>query len=390
MPRVDLVAAALLASLTLGCETAPRASTHDATSTPPLSADVDHESPTGGVVTHADGFRIAHDDWAHLGYQWDWTSKPFISARGHLTMFETAGDLVIAQESGSNISVLETRSGRMLWTSQLGSRFTKYVGSVRDGDVILTSSAAELLELGATSGNLVAKSRFKFLVSSPPVLVGNIVIYASDSGKLLAHNRDTGVIAWAYGLDGPINVQPVLVGNRIVSAVSSGGDVIFLDPFTGASVGRARISGGVASRPVADTDRLYIASLDQSIYAYDALGGDLAWRVRTEFPIRSQPTLHESVLYISLEGHGLTAFDTIDGSLIWRNNKIGGTVIGVRDGELVVWDGSDLALVDIDRGDVIRRHRFPGAVMLKTDAFVDGSIYVVGRSGVIVRFVPRS
>ncbi len=391
MLRADLLAATLATSLVLGCESTPNAGASGGGSSAPVGTlSSNPESPTGGVVTDADGFRIVHDDWAHLGYQWDWSSKPFISPRGRVTDLTPAGDLLIAQESGSSLSVLESRSGRMLWTSQLGSRFTKFVGSVRDNDLILTSSAAELFELGATSGNLVAKSPFKFLVDTTPVLVGNFAIYASGSGKLMAHNRDAGVFAWAYALDGPIVAPPVLIGDEILGAVSGGGDVIFLNPYSGASVGRAKISGGVSSTPVTDTDRMYVGSLDQSVYAFDAVGGAIAWRVRTEYPVTAQPALHDGALYVTLEAHGLTAFDTIDGSLLWRNDKVRGEVIGLRDGELVVWDGNDLALVDPERGDVIRRHSFPGAVMLKTDAFVDGAIYIVGRSGVIVRFVPRS
>ncbi len=391
MLRADLLAATLAASLVLGCESTPNAGASGGSASPSVGAlSSDPESPTGGVVTDAEGFRIAHDDWARLGYRWDWSSKPFISPRGTLNDFTPLGNLLVAQESGSNVSVLESRSGRLLWSSQLGSRFTKFVGSARDNDIILTSTTSELFELGATSGNLVAKSRFKFLVDTAPVLVGNIAVYGSGSGKLLAHNRDTGVIAWAYALSGPIETPPVLVGDEIVAALSRGGDVIFLNPFTGASVGRAKIAGGATSAPVADTDRLYVASLDQSVYAFDALGGALAWRVRTEYPITAQPALHDGALYVTLQAHGLTAFDTIDGSLLWRNDDIRGEVIGIRDGELLVADGTRLALVDPEQGDVIRRHDFPGAASITTDTFVDGAVYVVGRSGVIVRFVPRS
>jgi len=392
MLRADLFVAAATLSLALGCESTPStgSSASGGATANVLGSTPSQESPTGGVVTVADGFQIVHDDWAHLGYQWDWSSRPFISPRGTLDAFTPLGDLLIARESGSSVTVMESRSGRVLWTTQLGSRFTKFVGSVRDNDLILTSTASESIELGATSGNIVAKSRFRFLVDSPPVLFGSLAIYASESGKLLAHNRDAGVGAWAYALSGPIESPPVMIGDSIVSAVSRGGDVIFLDPITGSSVGRAKISGGVTASPVADTDRLYIASHDQSIYAFDALGGELAWRVRTEYPILSQPTIHDGILYLSLRGHGLSAFDTIDGSLLWRTDEINGTVIGVRNGELVVSDGAALALVDTARGDIIRRHDFPGAVSVTTDTFVDGAIYVVGRSGIIVRFVPRS
>ncbi|MEZ6242285.1 MAG: PQQ-binding-like beta-propeller repeat protein [Phycisphaerales bacterium] len=396
MPNVRssvVLSAGLAVAAFLGACAASSSTSRSSTSTTGAvrtqTQTIDPNSPTGGAVTEAHGFRISHDDWYRLGYRWDWSSLPFLMRGGHVTDLEPAGDRLLVQESGSFISVLESGSGRLVWNSQMGTRYTKFVGLQRDGDVILSSSASELFELGLETGNLLSRSSLDFLVNTSPALVGNFAIFGASNGKLLAHNRSIGLIAWAYALGGPIDTPPVLVNASTLAVVSQAGDVIFLDPLSGSSTGRAKIAGGVAYAPPTDGERLYVPSLDQSVYAYDAADASLAWRVRTEYPITKPSALYHDMLLVPLRGDGLTALDTRDGTLIWRNDELTGWVVAVHKGELIVWDGATLAAVDADRGDVIFRAQVPGASMVVPDAFEDGALYVVSRSGGIIRFRPR-
>ncbi len=393
MPNVRssaILAAGALGVICLGaCSSTPRDTSTTTTTAPTPTRAGDPDSPTGGAVTNAYGFRIDHDNWYRLGYRWDWSSMPFLTRRGHVTRLQPADNRLLIQESGSFVSVLESDSGRLVWNSQMGTSRTKFVGLQRDGDVVLSSSASELSELGLETGNLLSRSTFDFLVNTPPTLVGNFAIYGSDSGKLLAHNRDIGLIAWAYALNGPIKARPVLVNPGTLAAVSQGGDVIFLDPLSGSSSGRARIDGGVAHPPPTDGERLFVPSLDQSVYAYDAYDASLAWRVRTEYPITQPAVVYDAMLVVPLRAHGLTALSTDDGTLVWRNAELTGHVVAVRDGELIVWDGETIAAVDAQRGDVIFRADVPGAQMIVPDSLEDGALYLVSRSGGVIKFRPR-
>ncbi len=381
-----LAAAGLLAACSTSSSSSSRTTTTSAPAAPTRVGDPD--SPTGGAVTDAYGFRIEHDDWYRLGYRWDWSARPYISRRGAITTLVPADDRILVQESASHISVLEDDSGRLVWSSQMGSEHTKFVGLVRDGDMILSSSASELFELGLETGNLLARSRFDFLVDTPPTLVGSFAISGAANGKVLAHNRDIGLIGWAYGLSGPITTPPTHIYGSLIAAVSQRGDVLFLDAVSGSSIGRAKIDGGVAHQAPTDGQRLFVPSLDQSVYAFDS-DATLAWRVRTEYPITKPAALHDGALLVPLRAHGLTALSTDDGSLLWRNDELTGYVVASRDGELIVWDGDSLAAVDAERGDVIFRAQVPGAEMLVAGEFEDGSLYLVTRAGGIIKFNPR-
>jgi hypothetical protein len=58
-------------------------------------------------------------------------------------------------------------------------------------------------------------------------------------------------------------------------------------------------------------------------------------------------------------------------------------------GRLLAWDGTTAALIDPARGDIIDKAKLEGAAQLKTDAFDNGKLYVVSKSGVMARFLPQ-
>ena len=177
---------------------------------------------------------------------------------------------------------------------------------------------------------------------------------------------------------------------RNVAFVSQVGEVVFLDVLTGRAKGRDRISGGLANDPITDGYRLFIASEDQSVYAYDAATSERLWRHRTSRPLRTQPVYWDNVIYYSSAADGLVALNGDDGTPLWTLPELGNAwVVAMRDGLIVAWDGRVASTVDPEYGDVISRVELPGVRGLRTDRFVDGNLYAVAGPGKILRFSPR-
>src|SRR5262249_6193051 len=118
--------------------------------------------------------------------------------------------------------------------------------------------------------------------------------------------------------------------------------------------------------------------------------GDVAWRVRCDQPLTRQPSTDGQTVWCQLGTEGLSAVDATSGKVLWSNRVVEGTVIGIRGGNLVVWNGSVALLLDKERGDIIRSFVIPQTSMIQTDKFEDGNLYAVSDQGVVVRFVPRS
>jgi outer membrane protein assembly factor BamB len=96
-------------------------------------------------------------------------------------------------------------------------------------------------------------------------------------------------------------------------------------------------------------------------------------------------------VYQAVPDDGMLAFDAKDGSVVWTARGVTGSVIGVRGGRLVVWNGAELLLLDAARGEVVDRLDMSGIAIVKTDAFVDGNLYTVAdRGGRVEKFSPRN
>lgn len=345
---------------------------------------------------------INDEDYARLGYRRDWRAPTYISSRGRLAAIHVEPDLIVTRESGSTVTTMRPDSGRQIWSNELAGPLTRFVGFERFTDErverqngervrvrrerVVVCSESEAFVLDNNTGSLVGRDRYEQVVNTAPVRFGELLIFGNPRGELFAHVLGRGVKLWGYRLSGAIEANLVQMGG-VVGAVSQAGDVLFVDASTGRSVGRASIFGGLETNPVTDGRYMFIAGMDQSVWAFRP-DGSLVWRHRTPHPLRVQPEVHDGVLYCELEERGLVAFDTGTGEVLWENEDITGTVLGVRDGRLLVWNGREAFTVGVQSGSIHERAQLPGVRFLKVDEFVDGNLYAASADGQVARFVP--
>jgi len=283
-----------------------------------------------------------------------------------------------------------------LGVRQLEFGFIPTTGGEPLGNTLLVPTTTELFQLELASGNIENRTGFSAAVSSGGVSVENLLVLGSATGELFAHvttinpQSGDGVKAWGYRINGSIRQTPLLLDGGVVGAVSAGGEVLFVDVNTGDARGRFQMSGGVESPPVADASRMYVASLDRSIYAFDVDGAVEAWRFRTQRPIRATPTLYNRVLYITLEDQDFTAIDATNGRKLWSAAGVTGQVIAVRSGNLLVWNGTKMTVLDPRRGTVIDELTIRGVDSITTDELVEGGLIVTTSNGTLLRFAPRT
>lgn len=395
----------LLALLPLlgACSTQP--SQGDA---PPRSRSAESAAGPLGVVTVSEGVRIVHDEWARIGYRWEWSTTPLAAGRGRVDFIDILDDVVAVQSDDAWTALIQASTGVRLWQVRNASRLTQFFANLRIGDVLLSCGRPELFLMELGSGNLIARQPVSVVITTRPVIYGGLAVFGTPTGEVLCHRFgrptgeplpppfDSGNKEWGYGLDGAITANPVLLG-RAAGLVTQAGEVFFVDIPTGSGIGRARISGGMATHPVTDGQRMFVASLDQSIYAFEPGSSTWLWRERTAAPLTIQPTLHEGVLYCAVPGEGLVAFSVSDSDLIagrfgqrrWIAPGLLGTVVTVRTRDLVLWDGSNAVVVDRATGDVITRARLPRFTRLVASSTSGGDLYAIADNGLLAKFSPR-
>lgn len=355
----------------------------------------------GGHATHgapervgsrADSFKPGVEPWAKLGYRWDWSGFPAVAKGGSIRFFDVQGDALVAQDSTGVVTLMEPANGRVRWSAEVANPLTRFVGLNRlttdRSDVVIVSSESEVFQLNAQTGNLVSRQSYEKVVNTRPVLVGQLAIYGTSRGEVLAHHLGTGFKAWGFGTAGSIDTTPLMVGG-LVAAVSSNGEYTFLEPSRGGLIGRGAMYAGIAGDAAASEDLLIAASTDQSLWGLSPSGRSV-WRVRTSAPLRTSPVVHGGVVYVSLPDRGFSAFDAATGAERWACKGVSGRLIGIRGGRLLVWDGREAVTLDPARGSVIERATLEGVQGLVADKMEDGVLYVITTSGVVAKFLPRA
>lgn len=330
---------------------------------------------------------VAYDAWAKIGYRLDWQAFASVPRGNRVIQFEVAPDVLVIQENGSRVTLLEKSDGSMRWTNELANRLTKYVGADVVGDRVLVSSDSELTGLDIATGNVVLRQRFQRVVNTPPAIFGGIAVYGSASGEVMGHLLSAGAKLWGFQTPGAIEHGAVNV-NGIAGIVSQSGDVLFMDPQSGVLYGRQRMFKGIENEPVAGDGAMFVAGLDQSIYAFEP-SGRVRWRYRTEFALTSQPTFHDGAVYCEIPTMGLVSLDAGSGARRWASPDAHGTVVAQRNGMLVVFGGRQVMLVDPVDGTIVASEAIPDVAMLVPEEFSDGAIYAVSGSGTVSRLIPR-
>jgi len=353
-------------------------------------------STTAARSTGAAQQILALDDerFASLGFRRDWTGFPLVSGGGRISEVYVDPNNVLVLESGSTVSYLDPDSGQLRWNNELASPLTKFLSLlpyVYNGvEVVMVSSESDLYVLNRDTGDLMDRQRLSPVCSSGPVLLGNMAIYGTASGQIMGHAINPGTRAWGHDLTGPIETGPTYV-DGVIAGVADSGQIAFLNPTDGGLYSRTGIFAGTSTEPINARGFLVVASLDQSVYAFEPRTGRMMWRYRTAAPLRVQPTPHADRVYVEITGKGLTALNRATGAVLWESPEVSGTVIGVGRDRLIVWDdGMRVAfLVSPSSGVVHDRVELPGVGGLWTDRFEDGNLYAYGPTGGVAKFVPR-
>ncbi len=376
--RSAVAASAALAILISGCAT---------------SANPKPASPQ----QRADATPSQADLWAKLGYRLDWRGFPTMLPGEHVTTLEICGDVLAIQESAGVVSCIETRSGTTRWSDQVSNRLTKFVGMIRDNNTLLVSSESEVFFYDIATGNLKTKQHLAQVVNTKPVKVNDMLIYGCANGQILGHLTINGFRAWGSGLTGSIETDPILVSGASghVALCSTTGQIVVFDGQTGLSQGRNKIFGGAGADMTCSDVSFFVASSDQSLYAFNAETAAQIWRKRTEAPLKHAPVYNDGKVYCDMgpadaKGMGgLTCFEPGSGKVVWSNPKVSGSLIAVRNKRLVCYDGTTCCTLDAASGAINESVKLANISIIKPDTFTDGHLYAISPNGIVSKLSPK-
>jgi hypothetical protein len=156
---------------------------------------------------------------------------------------------------------------------------------------------------------------FTLANSAQPIVLSNRVFIASLEGMAYAVNVHDGSTIWQSPLPGGTSVTAAGTGDVVVFVTLSG-DAHGLDARTGARRWIVATRKSITSAPCLAGAMVYVASQDASVYAIEALTGQLRWRSpRLNAPIQGGLAADADTIYVGAEDMTAYALRRQDGSI---------------------------------------------------------------------------
>ncbi len=195
---------------------------------------------------------------------------------------------------------------------------------------------------------------------------------------------------WAVPTGGVIYSDPA-VANGLVYVGSMDDKLYAFDATTGQQKWAAPTGGSISTSPAVVDGVVYINSGDDKLYAFDAMTGQQKWFVTTSASLApypsSSPTVVNRVVYIGSRGGKIYAFDAMTGQQKWVVATGGRTSsVTVADGEVYV--GSDdykLYAFDATTGQQ-KWFVVIGSQISFLTAVVNGVVYIGSLAGKVYAF----
>jgi eukaryotic-like serine/threonine-protein kinase len=190
-------------------------------------------------------------------------------------------------------------------------------------------------------------------------------VYLAAGTQVYALDLKTGSENWRYpAKPNPkgFYANPVLTPDGQLLVPSYDKILYSLDPKTGSLKWSSESLGNhLVGSPYVTNDMIYQPSADGYIYAFD-MSGKLIWKKETEGPLWAQPTSSPDCgcIYVASMDHTVYSYNASSGALIWQSPELGGSLVGTpavsTDGILYVGTfGNELIALDATNGSILWR-----------------------------------
>ncbi len=333
-----------------------------------------------------------------LGYRIEFQTQTFPDDDSGIRMMSVQDDSVFVLDGHNFLTRLRRDNGTPLWRIPVGSRVDRINGItyVPALEQVLLTSGGNLFVLDDSTGSIIDKQRLGQIASTAPTVLGPFLVYGTRNGQVVWHSYEVGHTWRGYEIAPSVQIAPRIVGNQIV-AIGSNGRVIVLHAPSAAAMWDKRLLNRVTAEPATGHGLVYIAGLDQYLWAIDIATGRTNWKYLADMPLECGPVLIENSVFQHIPNEGLVCFearpvDAPGGQVTWSAPDVRGNVIGQKGQRLLVWDADrrQLTVMDAARGAVISTLDMPRVEHLQVSRPVDGDLFATGDDGRVIRLVPRT
>ena len=304
---------------------------------------------------------------------------PIDGVREEVLRMTVVGTQVHLQTSASRIHVLDSETGKVLWSAQMGPPIPGQFSSAINSHSVFAINSSTLYRLNREDGAQLWSVRLPQVPSAAPAADEERVVASTRDGRIYVYNINTKEVAWYYQTNALIAMPALFVDEKIACA-SKDGKLYVFQPGSRNPVVRFTTDKPV-SAPLAGWGRVVmVPSEDYYVYAVDVRTGDTKWQYSTGSAIRRAITVINNDVFVTPEDSGMHVLDAENGTnRKWWHPRAtefvaasrGRIYAGDKHGQLLILDrgnGRQLSVWDTHRFDFRVHNESTDRVFLVTKA----------------------
>lgn len=200
---------------------------------------------------------------------------------------------------------------------------SSWPGVVTDGKTAYIASAAHVYAVSLEDGSEVwrfpEKADAKKSFFAAPVLTpdGQLIVGGYDH-ILYSLNPQDGQVNWQFEAARDRWIGSVLVANDLIYAPNADYNLYVLN-LKGVFQWKFEARQALWAAPVTDGQRIYLSSLDHTLYALEPHASKIIWKKSLDGAILNPPVLGgDGLLYVSTFSGDIFALDTANGGQHWK------------------------------------------------------------------------
>jgi outer membrane protein assembly factor BamB len=289
------------------------------------------------------------------------------------------GDVVYLAGTGGVVRAVDATSGRTIWQKQLSAELS--AGASSDGSrVVVGGINGEVIALDAKDGETLWSVAVSSEVLATPTLAQDRVIVRSNDGLVHALSLSDGKTLWKVDRDVPLltlrgAAQPIVDGEFVYIAMDTG-KVLALKLADGAIRWEQAVSvsnGRNELQRISDIDGGIALNGDLFVSGYN--GQTAAVNLQTGEPIWSYSagsvvglSLADRAVILTDSASNVIALDRRSGAELWKQTKLLNRQLSaprVLNGNVLVADFEGYVhAINLETGDIVGRTKLSGAVIM--------------------------
>ncbi|MHC4293238.1 MAG: outer membrane protein assembly factor BamB family protein [Planctomycetota bacterium] len=286
-----------------------------------------------------------------------------------------AGDYFYSFTNDNYIVSLNKDDGSFIFGRSYAPTGFPVLGFELYGEELFSIIGNQLVEIRAASGIEISQTRLQFGVSCPAVRNYINFYIAGVDRRVHVLTADKKIEKFKAAADDDSIITSIVTAEDMVIFGSETGKIVAMNYDEPKLLWQFKARSGIAGSLVLDDLTLFAASRDTNVYMIDATKGQLIWKFQTEAILDKNPTVTKNAVYQYVWGKGLTAIDRVNGQLMWK--APGGLELLAEDRGIayVIKEDETLSVMDNKKGKELYSVNFSGVTRYVANT-EDSKIYI--------------